>query len=112
DAQQLAEAARKALRTVLGVAGGAAVPHPDVELAVRPELELPAVVVRVRLLDEEELAQPPGGGAPVRTRLADPGVALDAGVVDVELVVRAVLRMEGHRQQPLLAPGLHESPDV
>ena len=42
---------------VLRIAAGAAVAHADVEPAVGAELELAAVVVRVRLLDEEQLPQ-------------------------------------------------------
>src|SRR5262249_25685476 len=45
EAQDLAQAVRERLGVVLRIAAGAAVAHADVEQAVRPELELAAVVV-------------------------------------------------------------------
>ena len=56
DPQQLAELHGHALRAVLRITGGASVAHPDVEEAVRVELQLAAVVVRVRLAHEQQLA--------------------------------------------------------
>ena len=56
DAQDLAERRREVLAVAVRVAGGAAVAEADVEHAVGPELEIAAVVVRVRLLHEEHAA--------------------------------------------------------
>src|SRR5262245_20548296 len=56
DGEELAELLFEVLRPVLGIAARAAVSHADVESAVWPERELATVVVRVRLVDEEELA--------------------------------------------------------
>src|SRR3954471_15171121 len=69
DAQQLAEAALQILRAVPRVAAGAAVPHADVQIPARVERELAAVVVLVRLVDEEQL--PRGRGPADAARRAE-----------------------------------------
>ena len=51
DAQHLAEQRAGPLRLVLWIAAGAAVAHADVEIPVRPERDLAAVVVAERLAD-------------------------------------------------------------
>ncbi len=113
DAQELAEPRREVLRPVLRVARAAAVSHPDVELAVRPELELAALVIRVRLVDQEELPHPkrraPVGAGPV---LGHDGVAVEVHVVDEEPPVLLVIGMERDREQPALAAELHQAADV
>ena len=100
----------------VGVVGGAAVAHPDVELAVGPELELPAVVVPERLVDRE---QGPAARRVRDVRVArgdrvarDHGVAREVRVVDEEEAVRAVVRVERRREQPLLAAADDERREV
>ena len=94
DAQDLAEQRVERLAVALGrvpgalVARAAAVAEPEVEHAVGAERELAAVVVRLRLVDGEHEA--PGRRGRPRTVgskrvLVDGRVAVDVGVVDVEL---------------------------
>src|SRR5947208_16711420 len=85
---------------VLRIAGGAAVAHPDVEQPVGPELELAAVVVRVRLAHVEELlrAREDDPASP-RPEADDARVAVPVGVVDVEAVVAPVAGVERNREQ-------------
>ena len=45
------------LGAVARVAGAAAVAHPDVQVAVHPEREVPAVVVRVGLRHREDVVR-------------------------------------------------------
>src|SRR3954447_16465247 len=54
DAEQLAEQCAAILAVALRVAGRAAVPHSDVQIAVRAEAHLPAVVIGERLGDFEQ----------------------------------------------------------
>ena len=98
----------------LGVAAAAAVAVPPVEEAVGAELQLPAVVVGREVLDEEELLLRTTAIAvgPVRAVLHDVRVAVAVGVVDVEAVRRRVGRVEGHREQALLAAALDHGADV
>src|SRR5262249_27931712 len=85
DPEQLAEQRVEVLRSVLRVSLGAAVAHADVESAVRAEGQLAAVVVRVRLGDEEELPGRARNCTPaVRAVSDDAGVPAAVGVVDVE----------------------------
>jgi hypothetical protein len=53
-APKLAEAFAEVRCAVLRIAASATVANPDVEEPVRPDLHLPAVVVRIRLLDEQQ----------------------------------------------------------
>src|SRR5262249_6867202 len=77
EARDLAEQALQRLPVLLRVAAAAAVAHPDVEVAVAAERELAAVVVRVRLLDEQQLAARAAVDAvPGHRVLHDPGVAV------------------------------------
>ena len=65
----------------------AAVAERDIEVVVGPERELTAVVVRLRLLDDEQV--PAGrlvGDPPVHRELVDVRVARVVGVVHVEVV--------------------------
>ena len=55
DAQDLAEQLVRVLSVAVGVSGTAAVAEADVQVAVGPEDQVPAVVVGRRLLDLEEL---------------------------------------------------------
>src|SRR5205823_2333128 len=113
DPEQLAELRRGVLRAVLGVAAGAAVAHADPELAVGPELELAAVVVRVGLRDEQKLPRRARDRAsPVGAVLDDARVAVPVGVVDVEEPVLRVAGVEGDREKPLLPAAQDEAPDV
>ena len=52
DAQHLAEQLIRVLRVVLRIVAAAAVAHADVEIAVRAEREMAAVVIGERLRDE------------------------------------------------------------
>src|SRR2546430_4992902 len=102
-------------RAVLRVAPRAPVAHADVEHPVGPERHEPAVVVRMRLCDEEDqLRRGDVGNIGIRAdRVAfDPRVAVVVGVVDVEVSVRGVARVERHAQQPPLASCAHGAGDV
>ncbi len=71
DPQHLAEQRRERLRRCPRVAAAAAVAEPDVEVSVGAEREVAAVVVRVRLVDEQDVA-PRRPIAPRRPRIANP----------------------------------------
>ena len=104
EAQQLAEQAVHALRSVLGIAAGPAVARPDVETAVRAECEPAPVVVRVRLVDREEDARSRRNGArAVRPVADDARVAVRVRVVHVDESIRRVLRVERETEEALLA---------
>ena len=105
---------------VLRISPGPAVPHADVELPVGPEQDLPAVVVRERLVHEQQLAsRAEPRPAPVRAKLDHARVAARVRVVDVEAAVLPVARVKGHRQQALLGAvgadppaNVHEQPPL
>src|SRR5688572_24834738 len=103
-AQQLPQPLVHALGSVAGIAAGPAVAHADVQKAVAVELELPPVVIRVGLPDEQELA---GGrlhaASAAGAELDDPRVPAAVGVVHVEAVVARIRGMERDREQPLLS---------
>src|SRR6185503_8932240 len=86
EPEQLSEQDVRILRAVLRIAARTAVAQADPQLPVRPELEVPPVVVRVGLRDPEDLLRAPGQGAAVRGAVADdPRRAVAArGVVHVE----------------------------
>src|SRR5580765_5122461 len=91
------------LGVLLRVTAGAAVTETRVEVAALVELQLPAVVIRVRLLDgEENPPARPDAVAAGGTVDGDARVALEVGVRDVEEMVRRVVRVESHRQEALL----------
>src|SRR5207247_1431098 len=98
-------------------AGVAAVADAGVEVAVRPELHLPAVVVRELGVGDSEEDGGAGRIADVGVRRGD-GVARDGdvaarrGVVDEEEAVRRVVRMEGQAEEPALAAAGDEVADV
>ena len=107
EPQELAEAAPAVLCASLRVAGAAAVAHAHVEPSVRPELQLAAVVIGVRLVDSQD---DPGARGDGRVRVGrrrpiahHARVAGGVRVVHVEPPVRRVARVERHREQPLLA---------
>ena len=109
--QQLREARSRRLPVVLGVSPAPAVPHADVELAVGPELDLPAVVVRERLVHEQQLpCRTEPRSARVGAKLDDARVAAPVGVVDVEAAVLCVVRVKRHREQALLGAVGADSP--
>jgi len=85
DAQHLSEQCAERLRVVVGVAGAPTVTHADPQHLVRSEHEVPAVVVRERVVEEEELAAG-GGVGPVALHrvLDDAAVAATVGVLHVE----------------------------
>ena len=107
DAQQLAEQRVARLRVALRVVGVAAVAHADVEVGVRSELQLAAVVVRVRLGDRQEDDRAERvGGVPVERRDVVPrhdGLPRQIRVVHEEEPVGRIGRVKRRRQQPLLA---------
>ncbi len=95
--QQLAELVGAVLGAALGVEGAAAVAHADVEPAVRPEGEVAAVVVGLRLGDVQQLA-----GLPAVAELGDARVAALVGPVEVEPPVGREVGVEGEPEQALL----------
>ena len=107
DAQHLAEQGVGRLRVALRVVGVAAVAHADVEVAVRAELQLPAVVVGVRLGDRQEDGFAERVGAvTVERRHVVPrhdGLSRTVGVVHEEETVGRVGRVKRGREQTLLA---------
>src|SRR4029079_17620452 len=91
EREQLAQLFVQVLRPVLGIAARAAVAHANVEPAVRPERELAAVVVRVRLVDEQKLA-PLDGGRISGLVLDDACVAVSGRGIELERPRRTRLR--------------------
>ncbi len=112
QAKQLPEPALEILGVAVGIALAAAVARAGVEVAVGAERQLPAVVVLVRLVDEEELADADRLLPGPRAVLDDARVAVYVRVVHVEEAVGRVARVEGERQEPLLAAALDEVADV
>src|SRR5262245_18482662 len=113
EAHHLPEQALHVLGAVLRVAARAAVPHAHPQEPVRPECEVAAVVVGVRVVVVEQLARRRGQRSrPVRLVADDASVSTRIGVVDVDEAVRGVLRVEGEPEQPLLPAGLGEVSDV
>ncbi len=111
DPQHLAEHFGQVQGPSLRITPGAAVTKADIEHPVRAECEVPAIVVGVRLLDDQHGAQalPVESTGGVDGELDDVGVAVVVGEVDVRL--RAV-RMERQAEQSLLATGSREVADV
>ena len=111
DPQQLAEQRRGVERQPIGVAAGAPVTQSVVEVAVRAERDVPAVVVPERLLDRDHRAPGLDVGDTVRIDevLLDHAVAVVVGRADVE--ARAVGR-EGQAEEPALAVGRRAVGDV
>src|SRR5262249_32883264 len=71
------------------------------------------VVVRIRVVLEEDLAQPLGlAGEAARLVLDQPRVAVPVGVIDVEVPVLRVVRAEREPEHALLAVVEDERPDV
>ena len=97
------------LGAAFGVVGGAAVAHADVEVAVGPELELAAVVVRVGLRDgqQDPRARRVGlvGIAGGDVVAGDDRIALEIRIVDEEEAVVGVVGVERDREQAALAVG-------
>jgi hypothetical protein len=111
EPQDLAQERAQILSVLVRIPTAAAVTRSDVEVAVRAELELPAVVVVVdRMRDGQE------DHARSRVRLVGIGrgdvvarehvVAVQVRVIDVEQPVRLVGGVERGAQQPFLAEGL------
>jgi hypothetical protein len=115
DPKQLPEERRDVLCPVAGIAGAPAVAHPDVQEAVRPEREVPAVVVRVRLVDGQEAHTAPRRH-PVRVRpdrvAVDARVAGAVGEVDVDVGLRREVRMERETEQASFATGRDRAREV
>jgi hypothetical protein len=120
DAQQLAEQRPGVLRAVVGIADAARVADAGVQVAVGPELESPAAVRVVERVRDHEDDLRRRGVRDVRVPGGD-GVARDrhrarrrqvVHVVHVEESVARVVRVEVHREQPLLVLVGHERGDV
>jgi hypothetical protein len=103
EGDQLPEQRPWVLRAVLRVAAGARVAGPRVEAPVRAKHELAPVVVRVRVVEEQQLPHAPDRLLTVRAVLDDPRVAPVVGVLDVEEPVLRVARVERKPEQALLA---------
>jgi hypothetical protein len=110
DAQHLSAQVLEILAGLERIASTATVAGRGVEVAVRAELELTSVVVRMirmRNLDHDALRVRIGDVRVglVTQVLRDLDVALRVGVVDVELPIRRVVGVERDREEPALAPG-------
>ncbi len=111
DSEDLAEERRQLLAVALRVAAAAAVAEGDVEVTIRPEHDVAAIVVGVGLVDGQDdalaigvrLVGVAGRHAPLRH---DRG-AIGVGVVGVEARVARIARMEGEAQQALLPAVAH-----
>ncbi len=122
DAQELSEQDVQVLRVRRRIVGAAAVAGADVQVAVRPELELAAVVVVLGVRDLENdtlrrLGDVGVRGSPVLgdDQVTEPSLSGHrvGGVVDVEASARRVVRSEGHREQAaLIIAGPHRAADV
>src|SRR5205814_5909710 len=88
DTEHLAQQGAQILRVPVGVAGAAPVTQPDIEVAVRPENQVPTIVVGGGLSHVEQRGRDGGvshvgvGGHLVTD---DVGVAVAVGVVDVKV---------------------------
>ncbi len=107
DAEELAQERRPALAVAERVAARAAVAGGDVQVAVGPEVDVAAVVVRERLVDLEEDPLAAGVGL-VRCRRRDAerrhhGVPVEVGVVHEQPRVGREVRGEGQPEQAALA---------
>ena len=118
DAEDAPQQGRPVLPVPVGVVRASPIAEADVQVPVRPENEMAPVVVAVRLRDDQDLSLA-GSVGPVRVAGVDreprydgaPGVR--GRVVDVEVAVRLVRRVEGQPEQPLLvAPVADPFPDV
>jgi hypothetical protein len=111
DAKDLSQQRAPILAVSLRISRASTVAQADVEIAVRPERELSAVVVGVGLVHEEDFALRARSAIGVGRDevLGHAGVSRPVGVIDVELAVRRVLRMERESQKPLLAPTAHDA---
>src|SRR5215211_7583493 len=117
DAQDLPQQADGVLGVVLGVLLRTSVPGAGVEVFVRPELELAAVVIAGLIM--VDLDHPLAGAGSSSGRLAGPGsepvhadVAAVVDVIDVEAPVVVVIGVERHREKPLLTSKLNLVADV
>src|SRR5262249_49756489 len=85
DAKHLRQQRAQLLAVALRIALAPAVAEPDVQIAIRAEYQIAAVVVGERLLHEENLPACARVGSPRLHRvLDDVGVPVGIGVVDVE----------------------------
>ena len=113
DAQHLAEQLRRVLRAMAGIVARPAIAEPDVEIPVRTERQVAAVVIRERLIDERGTATRPsadrtaspasattGSRRPPESR--DDGVAVRVREVDEEAAAAGVVGRERQPEQPLL----------
>ncbi len=90
DAQDLSEQRERTLRLIARIATGAAVAHEDVQVAVRAEGDLAAVVIGEGLADEALL------GLLERDAVGTVGVAVDVGHGRPEQIeARGLLRYQG-----------------
>ena len=112
DAEHLAQQRLRILREMHRVVARPAVAHADVEIPVRSEREVAAVVV-VEWLGDDTLAVGPAeiearrrvGAERIGRRPPEPrddGVGLQVDEVDVDAAARCVVRRERQPEQPLL----------
>ena len=112
DAEHLAEQRPRILRAVHRIVARSAVAHADVEIPVRPEREVAAVVVGERLRDDALAVRPPEieprrriGAERIGRRAPEPRddrVGLQVDEVDEDAAARRVIGREREPEQSLL----------
>ena len=115
DPEDLAEERVHPLAVVVRVAARAAVAGRDVQVAVGPERQRSAVVVRIGLVDPEQDDLAAAVGA-VRAGLGREGrddrVAFEVRVVDEEARIVGEVRVEGEPEEPAFSAGRQAVADV
>ena len=94
-------------RAALGIERAAAVAEAEVEAPVGPERELAAVVVRLGLVDEQQLA-----GLAAAPELGHAGVAALVAPAQVEAAVGGEVGVEGDPEQALFGAGRDPAGEV
>src|SRR5262249_55573627 len=115
EPQELAEERLAVLSVAVRISRRAAVPHPDVEHAVRTESQASAIVIGIGLIHlEHELARGRISHIGVTTDLIalDVRVAVLVRVVYIEESVARVCGMKRQTQQPALASIAHLAGEV
>ncbi|MNK94488.1 hypothetical protein D3C87_1146900 [compost metagenome] len=117
QAQQLAQQYIRVLRIAWRVARAAAIARARIQIAVRPKAEQAAIVVAEHGVGNRQDGQRGQGighvGVAGRHLPAlDDDITGQVGVIQEEIAIAGVLRMEGHRQQTPLAAGGGQGADV
>ncbi len=102
---------------ILGVKARAAIPHSDIEKAVEPELDHPAVVVGIRLINDKKNSLARRGDVGIRGYVIfgdDRGTVRLARVVDKKSGIGPdpELRMKSEPEQTPLVAGEHLGRDI